>query len=627
MKFEKLYQSVISMLVQKLFISIGIIGGILLVYIHPLQGQPTYIENDQIVAIEAEFPTDYRGYWELVAGRNARTYEILGWGRFQDSLIRIQNGSSVIPTGMSGTVPIAMERIYMNVGRPSEEAIIFASLNKDESIATIFGYEKGGHMNELKAPDRRLAIFPGHSSLSSNGWRIFANAVQWASGKEKKGQSLTYILHDQSNPYDLITIEKLKVLGFEVKTAVDTSMGDELLADTDLLLVSAFTQRKGLGAYLRNVKIPVVVCNPDLFEDMGMTLAQTGGEEAAGELGSAMYIHKASEGDYLRYSFYIKSKGDFKIHLLGKSAGYEVDQYYWALIDPDIPIQKEKGVKIKVGAYMDWNTHLPSISIDYPGWHDLYIFPEDKPSIKSRYPNSRIDKLVISTNDYVQLNEGPSSITVNNGQVPLPPSMRWTQNDQIDREKVWKLKKEGTIIEAEELNMGAQWKVKNDQEGFTGRGYVVFQGRERLFNLEGYNDSLSFPYRLGPLQSRLWIPVWVEADTEYLLNIRTKGPVRNSSVLLVGITPPNARGTAMDIKSNFTERCIPSSDTAFSWSGEKEISLALREGINFLFLSATSSEVAIDRIALYPIGGPDQEKMLNLDLPSDTPSMYGRLDQ
>jgi len=70
-------------------------------------------------------------------------------------------------------------------GKPSQSAVIIATLASAPAKAAIFGYVRGAEMLGMKAPARRVGIFLGEETarfLSYNGWKLFDTAVQWAAG-------------------------------------------------------------------------------------------------------------------------------------------------------------------------------------------------------------------------------------------------------------------------------------------------------------------------------------------------------------------------------------------------------------------------------------------------------------
>lgn len=85
--------------------------------------------------------------------------------------------------GLSGTVAVTSSSSTFNYGKPNANAVRIATLTGDASRVAVFAYDAGVSMPGLVAPARRIGLFLGDSTasvLTTNGWRIFERAVEWA---------------------------------------------------------------------------------------------------------------------------------------------------------------------------------------------------------------------------------------------------------------------------------------------------------------------------------------------------------------------------------------------------------------------------------------------------------------
>ncbi len=591
----------------------------LMVIFRETDAQTTYIPTNDEIVIEAEMATAYAGNWELVEGRNARTYELKGWGMLTDSLISVKYAGEIVPEAMKGEVMVGRDSFQLIVGKPGPQAVVFTTLSKDTSMATMFGYDKGSELLQGKAPERRLAMFQGQSSLTSHGWRLFANAVIWASGKNKKGLQVVYVRHpSEIDRYDDITVAKLEILGYEVDMIEDDSINANLAESADLVILSASTRPEVIMKEVLNAKVPMIISNPEFYEHMYLTSASEFWEGNDQQIGYAM-MNRCSEGNaFLRYAFYVETPGKYILHVLGKSSGYKVIQKMSLLIDPVLPLSNEDATHVELSESLNWYTSDSSIDLDRAGWHDLFLMPGDQKIESHRYPNWRVDKLMI-TKEGAEVSEEEADITVNEGVVSIPTSMIWAHNNPVNESDMWKVKENGTLIEGEAFLDQNDWMIQKKGNSYTGSGYIVYRGVNRERSVEGNNDSTTFAVRLGPLNSRLWIPVWVESEGNYGINLRAKHNSTSEGAFFVGVAGKNKDGSIQGWIPKEVRTLSTYEASSFTWSPEEFEGFALEKGLNYIFISACSNGLAIDRIAIYPDKEELSESILDPDTPTDSP--------
>jgi hypothetical protein len=100
--------------------------------------------------------------------------------------VHVDNNSSPLAAGHSGTVEVLSMPAEMTWGQPGPSAVAVASIGDKPTLIAIFSYEKGAVMPELVAPARRVAFFLSlqtASYLTPGGQAMFDAAVDWALGR------------------------------------------------------------------------------------------------------------------------------------------------------------------------------------------------------------------------------------------------------------------------------------------------------------------------------------------------------------------------------------------------------------------------------------------------------------
>jgi hypothetical protein len=90
-----------------------------------------------------------------------------------------------LTTGVTGTVSVFSGGTYVNWGKPGSAAIKAAVIPNSTTKHMLFAYDTGASMVGLTAPAKRIGFFLENTnagSLTANGWKLFDNAVKWATG-------------------------------------------------------------------------------------------------------------------------------------------------------------------------------------------------------------------------------------------------------------------------------------------------------------------------------------------------------------------------------------------------------------------------------------------------------------
>jgi hypothetical protein len=603
----------------------------ILFLIQPLFSQQTFLEINGVVSIEAEHYTGNKGPWEEVEGRNAVSIDDAGFGAFDETKILIKDGDHPAAGGLTGVVSIMENGESINWGIPNENAQNIAVSEKILSRSALFVYEKDAIMPGLKAPDKRVGMFLRSASANEAGWKIFDATMRWAVKQQPDSlREVLFITHyrDSSEMDDKIQ-DRIERLGYQVILIEDDSVNRDDANSKAFVVISESVNSNSIGNKFRYSKTPIIVCEPHLYDDMGMVIFKPVWVETEGQFPNAMMIRRGKWSDNLRYSIYFTTPGIYNLWLLGKSGGdagadevkifFDTDSIYSDALFYEIQFSKELQWTNQMFFKTPLNLKTPGnseINVKKAGWHNLFLVkgaePEDPlhPPDTRKYPNWRVDKIIIYKEGTIPEGDGPLE-TRNNQQVEVPDSLL------IDKEfwpkQIWVEMNGYVILEAEDIDCDEYWQLKDEPKGYTGKGYLEWQGPDRTRSIEGLggNDDLIY-VRQGPQEEWLIIRVFTSQQGYYGVNVRNihqniDGD-NDAWIAPVGFHPNRKRGTKIQrIGDSFND------GKGFTWLDWGIQRFWFRNGLNNIYIGGRSVGFGIDRIAIYR-DDDEQAKTKALDL-------------
>lgn len=171
----------------------------------------------------------------------------------------------------AGSVDVLTASDKLVWGAPAPTAIKIASIAGRADAQAIFAYDAGARLVSGRAPARRVGWFAGRDAatkLSANGWRLFEAAVRWAA----RPVVLIVVGQIPLNLSDGILAgytERRFAVDVEIKRASAVT-GDDFVGRR-LAIVSESTSSADVQGKLGGVQIPLLVFEPALWDDLGMT--------------------------------------------------------------------------------------------------------------------------------------------------------------------------------------------------------------------------------------------------------------------------------------------------------------------------------------------------------------------
>ncbi len=173
-----------------------------------------------------------------------------------------------LAAGQSRRVTVATTAGKLVWGKADKSTTV-AHIAGQPGQAAVFVYEAGAEMVGLKAPGRRVGWFAGRdiaASFTDSAWRLFDEAIRWAA----KPRALL-VTGASRTASDNVLVGRLGRLGFlvDVRKGSDARMQD---ADgVDLVVISESVDSLQVGGRFRTTRKPLLVNEPALFDDLGMT--------------------------------------------------------------------------------------------------------------------------------------------------------------------------------------------------------------------------------------------------------------------------------------------------------------------------------------------------------------------
>lgn len=176
--------------------------------------------------------------------------------------------------GLSGSLVVATSPSKFVWGNPSASASRIASLPSSESRAAIFAYDAGDQMfGGFTAPGTRVGFFAGEgtpSMFTAAGWELFDRVVWWAS-ERKPSTAADALLIGEGSPSDVLLRERLVALGYRVEVLSGKSVDAGSTTGRRLIVISESTHSADVGVALTDIRVPMIVMEPALFDELKMT--------------------------------------------------------------------------------------------------------------------------------------------------------------------------------------------------------------------------------------------------------------------------------------------------------------------------------------------------------------------
>jgi hypothetical protein len=187
-----------------------------------------------------------------------------------EDTLDVVSGSLTAGLASGGLVVTHVKKKFV-WGRPGANAILGAKLKGGASSRWgVFGYEAGASMVGLRAAARRVAFFAGRDApavLTAAGWKLFANAVQWAT--EPLG--LLVVANVPLSRSDALLARRMQFAGLTVRVIKDVDLQGHSAEGRSLVVVSESATSSNIGSKLSYTATPVVSLEPAIFDELKMT--------------------------------------------------------------------------------------------------------------------------------------------------------------------------------------------------------------------------------------------------------------------------------------------------------------------------------------------------------------------
>ncbi|MBN1116705.1 MAG: hypothetical protein JXA77_05855 [Bacteroidales bacterium] len=578
---------------RKIILTVSLLG--LAFY---MRAQPYYQQNNGVIAIEAEHYTSSSGEWEEVEGRNAEPMEKQGQG--------IDNQKGII----SGRfISLSNKETRVGWGIPFENAEITAYTDSRQMKAAIFAYAENEMAGEFKIPAYRAFITWPTTEFSEEGWALFQNVL--IKTMRRNNIENFFFVHGGEAPGELDQkiINWIKTQGISMKTC-----SDEALENTEIpqipVLISESVSSGRVNTHFRMHTSPVVIGEPFVLNKMGMVASKKAWQQVEGEFGNAIMVANPQKKDSLIYAIHIEGEDSQKISILAQGADKRVDEKIILNLFSCDTRKKVKSFDITLSPELTWIGSDPFHLTD--GDYLLVIKAKEETlsnyeSIKDkRYPSYRIDKIIIADRALNIKGNGYSSV-----YSVLPDYLKESLHfERFLPKQIWKTNQGVAIIEAEDIDHHENWQFMTKPSGYTGKGYLVWNGPSRTQSIEGLggNDDDN-NVRQGPQEQMLIIRIYVETDGIYCVNARNIHQLEDGDndawVSLLGFKPWN--------EGAFDDRVRRMGDShsdgkGFTWLDWGVREFPLKAGLNNIYIGGRSVGFGIDRIAIYPANNEDAKK-------------------
>lgn len=455
----------------------------------------------------------------------------------------------------------------------------------------------------------RVGMFSPRETMPETAWAWVDSAVAWALGGAASGRRAVLVAGSLTpSADDRVLVERMRRLGLDVRI-VDHTTEPDLRASPDLFVISESVHPDRVAGRFRDVPVPVIVMKAFVYDRMGMVQPAP-----ASWHGNAMMIADGNWSDRLGYHVYFTGPGDYMLWLLGRDGGdagadevkvfFDTEQIDSGADDFfELRLPREPGWSNVAHVRRPDNRKTPAaplLRVNRAGWHTLWLVKGAEPETHSaelpvtrRYPNWRVDKMVLFRDASREpAGDGPPE-TRYDGTVAVP---RQLQHPSTAPGELYVLDGRFLIVEAEDLRPHAHWRLLREPAGFTGDGYLEWNGPTRSRNIEGVGGSDDvFHTQQGPLEEWLILRLRVQEPGDYLVNLRNyHRRADGDNDAWIGVVEPGfPRRPVKRVGDSLRD------GAGFSWLDWGTPTLHLTAGEHMLYVGGRSRGFGVDRIAIY----------------------------
>jgi hypothetical protein len=562
-----------------------------------------YAEINGTVAIDAERFTVRQGQWELVEGRTADYYR---QGTTDSHRLLMVDAGHPLAAGLYGEV-ILPRPVQLHWALPPAGAEVVVALATDPGRAVVFAFERGATMPGGPAPERRVATVSLRQDSPPEIKRLFDASVRWAVAHRPNARRVLLVPDKLPMvPGEEAIASRLKELGFDVESIGGTHVTTEDALRHDLVFIPISVHTAKVLNKFNLSPIPVALAKPGLLPSLGLIDEPSPWDGQ----GNAVLLRDPRPGDRLRYAIHFSKTGAYRLQALGLGggdvhteaievafgpAGETLPQLLTLVLPPRLG-WTDRAYRQADGGHLE--PVVPLLHVTAPGWHELQLLAGAPPTapapVERRRPNWLVDRVVLDRDltGGLRVGDGPPATPATAG-IPLPTT--FADSGEWRPEQIWPIRHGWAVIEAEEIAHDPKWELRRQPEGFTGRGYLSWQGLGRGVSITGLRTTEDhFGIRQGPMETWLIVRLHVEEAGRYVVNVRNYHELQDGDndawLARVGHSP-----TPHDPILRFVGR------PGFTWMGQGRI-FEFEVGLVEFYVSGRSRGFGIDRIAVYREG-------------------------
>lgn len=357
---------------------------------------------------------------------------------------------------------------------------------------------------------------------------------------------------------------------------------------------------------------PVVVAGKlELATELGLTPQPA--EPVSG--GNAMLMESGCRTGHLRYAIHFSQPGKYRVWVLGQDSGLGGSSGVKVYLDPQPGSDAGEQSRVRLDSDLSWVSLVPArgpkngkgpapaeVRVESPGWRSLFVAADDgaeptspDPQMEARYPGWRIDKIVLMRRGRP---EGDGPPETRNASLPPPPEVP-AIGDWAPRQ-VWAIRDGFAVVEAEAVDRHPHWVERDAPSGFTGTGYIEWQGPDRSRSIEGLggnDDGLNV--RQGPREQWLILRFLAPEPGAYRMDVRN-WHLRKDGDNDCWVAELGRRATPLRPIVRLGDS--HADGDGFTWLDWGVQRFEFKEGLNEIYIGGRSRGFGIDRIAVYRDG-------------------------